>query len=300
MTLSKIAQLAQRAIPFLRDEGAKYSDDGSNEPLELAPDIEAALASHGGGGEAVATLYRDGYWTPTGHDPFDRYGPNANRASLPVFLGPQPRGEGMVLVERSQIEKAIGRAEVFDDGSDGADAESARSVVAILTTALAAAPGEGSGGIPFDTVRKVASALTRLGLSHPEGQEEQAARAVEMVEWLCAEVHDRFDSLTPPPASQSAPSDGPANTRPVSEVVEEWKQDPERKAGLDAARERLGPRPSDGGWELPEGLEWRWVDDAGRAMTNWTASTPPPVLDLSDSKGTMHVEVRGAPTPERQ
>lgn len=61
-------------------------------------------------------------------------------------------------------------------------------------------------------------------------------------------------SITPPPASQSA-------------------------------------TPSD---ELPEGLEWRWVDDAGRAMTNWSTAAPPPVLDLSDAKGTMHVEVRVA------
>ena len=32
--------------------------------------------------------------------------------------------------------KAVERAKVFDDGSDGADAESARSVVAILSQAL--------------------------------------------------------------------------------------------------------------------------------------------------------------------
>jgi hypothetical protein len=39
-------------------------------------------------------------------------------------------------------------------------------------------------------------------------------------------------------------------------------------------------------------LEWRWVDDKGRAMTNWKSGDPPPVLDLEDSKGKMHVEVR--------
>lgn len=39
-------------------------------------------------------------------------------------------------------------------------------------------------------------------------------------------------------------------------------------------------------------LEWRWVDDKGRALTNWTNGPPPPVLDLSDAKGTMHVEAR--------
>lgn len=35
--------LLDRALPFLRDEAAKYEDDGSNEPLELIRDIEAAL-----------------------------------------------------------------------------------------------------------------------------------------------------------------------------------------------------------------------------------------------------------------
>lgn len=40
-----LAELAERAVPFLRDEAAKYDDDGSNEPLELAREIETALAS---------------------------------------------------------------------------------------------------------------------------------------------------------------------------------------------------------------------------------------------------------------
>ena len=38
-----ILSLARRALPFLRDEGAKFEDDGSNEPLELAREIDAAL-----------------------------------------------------------------------------------------------------------------------------------------------------------------------------------------------------------------------------------------------------------------
>ena len=37
--------LAERAIPFLRDEADKYEDDGSNEPLELIRDIDAAIAA---------------------------------------------------------------------------------------------------------------------------------------------------------------------------------------------------------------------------------------------------------------
>lgn len=37
--------LLERAVPFLLDEGAKYDDDGSNEPLELAREIETLLAS---------------------------------------------------------------------------------------------------------------------------------------------------------------------------------------------------------------------------------------------------------------
>jgi hypothetical protein len=38
-------------------------------------------------------------------------------------------------------------------------------------------------------------------------------------------------------------------------------------------------------------IKWRWVDDAGRAMTDWKTTQPPPILDLADAKGSMHVEV---------
>jgi len=47
--------------------------------------------------------------------------------------------------------------------------------------------------------------------------------------------------------------------------------------------------------ELNELMEWRWVDDKGRAMTKWKRGNPPQVLDLTDNKGAMHVEVRLAP-----
>ena len=45
MTSSRegVRALLERAVPFLRDEGARYEDDGSNEPLELARSIEAEL-----------------------------------------------------------------------------------------------------------------------------------------------------------------------------------------------------------------------------------------------------------------
>lgn len=38
-------ELLKRALPFLRDEGTKFDDDGSNEPLELAREIEAFVAA---------------------------------------------------------------------------------------------------------------------------------------------------------------------------------------------------------------------------------------------------------------
>ena len=39
-------------------------------------------------------------------------------------------------------------------------------------------------------------------------------------------------------------------------------------------------------------MEWRWVDGDGRAMTAWQTGNPPPVFDLKDEKGTMHVQAR--------
>lgn len=41
---------------------------------------------------------------------------------------------------RTEVQRAIEIARVFDDGSDGADAESSRSVVGILSAMLTAAP----------------------------------------------------------------------------------------------------------------------------------------------------------------
>lgn len=42
--------LLRRAVQFLRDEGSKYEDDGSNEPLDLARDIESLIDQQAGKG----------------------------------------------------------------------------------------------------------------------------------------------------------------------------------------------------------------------------------------------------------
>jgi hypothetical protein len=47
--------------------------------------------------------------------------------------------------------------------------------------------------------------------------------------------------------------------------------------------------------DLNDLIEWRWVDDKGRAMTSWKRGYAPPVLDLTDGKGEMRVEVRITP-----
>lgn len=39
-------------------------------------------------------------------------------------------------------------------------------------------------------------------------------------------------------------------------------------------------------------MEWRWVTAEGLPMTAWQTGAPPPVFDLEDEKGTMHVEAR--------
>ncbi|PXV60691.1 hypothetical protein SAMN04487785_102419 [Dyella jiangningensis] len=46
--VAALVEVAGRTIPFLRDEAAKYEDDGSNEPLEIARDLEALLKHAGG------------------------------------------------------------------------------------------------------------------------------------------------------------------------------------------------------------------------------------------------------------
>jgi hypothetical protein len=47
-----------------------------------------------------------------------------------------------------------------------------------------------------------------------------------------------------------------------------------------------------------ESIGWRWVDDKGREMTKWKRGGIPPVLDLHDGKGCMHVELRGVQQTE--
>jgi len=42
----KLAGLLRKAIPYLREAGEQYLDDGSNEPLELARDADEALAEY--------------------------------------------------------------------------------------------------------------------------------------------------------------------------------------------------------------------------------------------------------------
>ncbi|WP_180704482.1 hypothetical protein [Pseudomonas aeruginosa] len=54
---------------------------------------------------------------------------------------------------RDLAARAIARAKVFDDGSDGADAESARSVVAILRELLAVGPAQAQHSVPGDIMR---------------------------------------------------------------------------------------------------------------------------------------------------
>lgn len=56
---------------------------------------------------------------------------------------------------------------------------------------------------------------------------------------------------------------------------------------LESALAALSPAPS-------AGVEWRWVDEKGRAMTKWNSSERPPMEGVSDAKGYMRVETRPA------
>lgn len=47
---AQAVDLLRRAVPFINDEAAKYDDDGSNEPLELAREIEALIDQQAGKG----------------------------------------------------------------------------------------------------------------------------------------------------------------------------------------------------------------------------------------------------------
>ncbi|MCL6710473.1 hypothetical protein M8R20_46125 [Pseudomonas sp. R2.Fl] len=66
------------------------------------------------------------------------------------------------------------------------------AINAVIATTPQDAAGVGPGCLPFETVSMVADALTILGGAVPEGGEEKAARADELVRTLCHEVGRLF------------------------------------------------------------------------------------------------------------
>ncbi|HFQ8762590.1 hypothetical protein IPC453_06260 [Pseudomonas aeruginosa] len=64
---------------------------------------------------------------------------------------------------RGLAARAIARAKVFDDGSDGADAESARSVVAILRELLAVGPAQAQHSVPEEFIGRLSEFLAQRG-----------------------------------------------------------------------------------------------------------------------------------------
>jgi hypothetical protein len=185
------AELA-RVVDEMRQEAANYRNTwfiSLTKFERFIARIEAALSSHGGGGEAVELVgwvfqhdetgrmtfcENDGINTP---DVFAELNPRYTLVS-PAYTTPQPRAEGMVLVPENPTQpmrdagnKAIRMCET-EPGMGPAD----RAFYAYAAM-LAAAPGEGSG-------ESIARKFDR-----------------EVLEPLRKEA-------TPPPASQSAtPSD---------------------------------------------------------------------------------------------
>ncbi|HGM4276310.1 hypothetical protein [Pseudomonas aeruginosa] len=64
---------------------------------------------------------------------------------------------------RGLAARAIARAKVFDDGSDGADAESARSVVAILRELLAVGLAQAQHSVPEEFIGRLSEFLAQRG-----------------------------------------------------------------------------------------------------------------------------------------
>lgn len=107
--------------------------------------------------------------------------PQAVQAAVP---------DGYAVVSVEKINAAIQRASVFDDGGDGADPESARSVVTLLRDMLTAAPAHPSEGVPAakngrqvlvdsGALQMVLNALERDAL---EGKQVRAAMRLELMQ----------------------------------------------------------------------------------------------------------------------
>lgn len=113
------SQLAGYYVP-----NARVCSDGSYEDgpggLVLAEFATDKIRQHGepvyfgaqpassAGGQPVAKIHRDGYWTnDAGRDPFDRFGPNANASSMAVYAAP-------VAGEAAQLRNALERIERWE------------------------------------------------------------------------------------------------------------------------------------------------------------------------------------------
>ena len=98
--------------------------------------------------------------------------------------------QGQSVAWRAEVERAIDRARVFDDGSDGADSESAQSVVAILTGLLNAQPTQqgggdacphckGNPGLDCNSFGRTAPRSAPVGVEDDDGElVERVARAI--------------------------------------------------------------------------------------------------------------------------
>lgn len=86
------------------------------------------------------------------------------RAAISALTAAQQQ-QGQAVAWQAEVQRAIERARVFDDGSDGADAESAQSVVGILSGLLNELPmrqGGGGGGEVWRHIRPHANEWQRV------------------------------------------------------------------------------------------------------------------------------------------
>jgi hypothetical protein len=207
---TELLRLHAEPIPVAVEDGAWFmvreqdALDAITAALSAQPPSEAvaepgAIRALVTAANAVLALYPadDGMWTlEQAVRPFNAAKPGECENGCPdnqvcdycQFAAPQSREVRGVEELADRIADHLCEHEYDIGGRD----ELRRHIRDALTTTPQDAAGVETGCLPFETVSMVADALTILGGAVPEGGEEKAARADELVRTLCHEVGRLF------------------------------------------------------------------------------------------------------------
>lgn len=117
-----------------------------------------------------------------------------------IEAAPNPPSAVVSIGWKLQLEKALSLAKVFDDGSDGADGESAAGVVSILSGLLKSAPNLPGAVGPEDVMARIKNLLLALG--HQGSVLDEGQPPYDIGEWGVKEAQELYELIAQPEQEQ--------------------------------------------------------------------------------------------------